>query len=165
MAQKRILKDLKELQNSTHDNITANPANSDNIFHWRGVIKGPVGSPYEGGSFRFNVEFPTDYPFKPPVFNFMTQIYHPNINVEGKVCLDILSRDWNPAVSVSQGNIYIITNINLTVLEIVYLLLKEPNPESAVQPSIGAEYRDNYEAFAKTAREYTQQYAQQQDQS
>jgi ubiquitin-protein ligase len=48
------------------------------------------------------------------------------------------------------------------VLEIVYLLLKEPNPESAVQPSIGAEFRDNYEAFAKTAREYTQQYAQDQ---
>lgn len=40
------------------------------------------------------------------------------------------------------------------------MLLKEPNAESAVQPTVGAEYRDNYDLFAKNAREYTKQYAQ-----
>lgn len=83
MAQKRIMKDLTELQNSKSETVSASPLN-DNIFQWRGVIKGPAGSPYESGHFKFNLEFPTDYPFKPPTFFFLTQIYHPNINNEGK---------------------------------------------------------------------------------
>src|SRR3989338_1967298 len=109
MAQRRIMKDLKEVTESTNENVTAEPVNPDNIFNWRGVIKGPVGSPYEGGEFRFNIEFPTDYPFKPPVFHFLKQVYHPNINKEGKICLEVLSKDWNPAVTTAQGILTIVT--------------------------------------------------------
>ena len=61
-------------------------------------------SPYTGGVFFLNIHFPTDYPFKPPKVNFTTRIYHPNINSNGGICLDILREQWSPALTISKGN-------------------------------------------------------------
>ena len=60
-------------------------------------------SPYAGGVFFLTIHFPTDYPFKPPKVNFTTRIYHPNINSNGSICLDILRDQWSPALTVSKG--------------------------------------------------------------
>ena len=37
-----------------------------NLLHWKGHIKGPVGTPYEGGFFDIDIQLPSDYPFVPP---------------------------------------------------------------------------------------------------
>ena len=63
---------------------------------------GPPDSPFQGGVFFLNIQFPTDYPFKPPKFAFKTQIYHPNINSQGSICLDILRSQWSPALTVGK---------------------------------------------------------------
>jgi ubiquitin-protein ligase len=62
-------------------------------------------SPYSGGVFFLAIHFPTDYPFKPPKVNFTTRIYHPNINSNGSICLDILRDQWSPALTISKGRL------------------------------------------------------------
>jgi ubiquitin-protein ligase len=67
------------------------------------MISAQGDSPYSGGVFFLAIHFPTDYPFKPPKVNFTTRIYHPNINSNGSICLDILRDQWSPALTISKG--------------------------------------------------------------
>lgn len=38
----------------------------------RYVITGPPGSPYENGIYQGQIDFPADYPFKPPAISMLT---------------------------------------------------------------------------------------------
>lgn len=61
--------------------------------------------PYSKGAFRIEINFPAEYPFKPPKICFKTKIYHPNIDEKGQVCLPIISTEnWKPATKTDQGN-------------------------------------------------------------
>ena len=76
-----------------------------NLISWWGLFwhDQQSDSPYSGGVFFLAIHFPTDYPFKPPKVNFTTRIYHPNINSNGSICLDILRDQWSPALTISKG--------------------------------------------------------------
>lgn len=54
------------------------------------VITGPQDTPYENGHFKLNIEIPQNYPYDPPIMRFDTRVYHPNIDEEGRICLDSL---------------------------------------------------------------------------
>ena len=56
----------------------------------------------DGGLFFLEINFPQDYPFKPPVIKFQTRIYHCNINSRGEICLDTLQNNWSPVLSISK---------------------------------------------------------------
>lgn len=53
-------------------------------------ISGPEDSPYAGGLFRIQFSVPANYPFEPPRAQFLTPIYHPNIDSDGRVCISRL---------------------------------------------------------------------------
>uniref|UniRef100_A0AC11EJD3 Ubiquitin conjugating enzyme E2 D4 n=1 Tax=Ovis aries TaxID=9940 RepID=A0AC11EJD3_SHEEP len=108
------------------------------VFHWQATIMGPNDSPYQGGVFFLTIHFPTDYPFKPPKVVFTTKIYHPNINSNGSICLDILRSQWSPALTVSK------------VLLSICSLLCDPNPDDPLVPEIAHTYKADREKYVSS---------------
>jgi len=146
MALRRINKELADLQKDPPTNISAGPIGED-LFKWTSTIMGPEGTVYHGGVFFLNIQFPADYPFKPPKINFVTKIYHPNINRNGAICLDILKDQWSPALTISR------------VLLSISSLLADPNPDDPLVPEAAQEFKTNRPKFDATAREWVQKYA------
>lgn len=147
MALKRLQKEMKDMIKDPPTYCSAGSVNDD-IFHWKATIVGPKDTPYEDGIFILNINFPPDYPFKPPKINFLTKIYHPNINsIDGYICLDILKDLWSPALSINK------------VLLSLCSLLNDPNPKDPLMPYIAREYENDRESFNKNARLWTLKYA------
>lgn len=74
----------------------------EHLTDMQATIMGPGDSPFSGAVFFVNIHFPPDYPFKPPKVQFQTRVYHPNINSQGSICLDILKEQWSPALTISK---------------------------------------------------------------
>ena len=144
---KRLRQEIKELKSSDIVEISAGPINIDNIYKWSATILGPEGSPYEGGVFLLKIYFPNEYPFKPPKVEFQTKIYHPNINKDGSICLDILKNEWSPALTVSK------------ILLSISSLLTDPNPADPLVPEIANLYKKNKKLYNKKAALWTKKYA------
>eukprot|EP01099_Mayorella_cantabrigiensis_P001273 TRINITY_DN1540_c1_g1_i1.p1 TRINITY_DN1540_c1_g1~~TRINITY_DN1540_c1_g1_i1.p1 ORF type:complete len:170 (-),score=36.86 TRINITY_DN1540_c1_g1_i1:210-653(-) len=146
MALKRIAKEHQDLCRDPPTSCSAGPV-GDDLFHWTASIMGPPDSPYTQGVFFLNIHFPTDYPFKPPKVSFVTKIYHPNINSNGSICLDILKDQWSPALTISK------------VLLSICSLLTDPNPDDPLVPEIANIYKRDKPKYETTAREWTRKYA------
>jgi ubiquitin-conjugating enzyme E2 D/E len=147
MSSKRITRELNELQRDPPSNCSAGPANENEIYDWKATIIGPEGSPYAGGLFHLVIQFPPDYPFKPPKVQFVTKIFHPNINSNGGICLDILKDQWSPALSIGK------------VLLSISSLLTDANPNDPLVPDIARLYVQNRQEYDRVAREWTLRYA------
>ena len=63
------------------------------------------------------------------------QIYHPNVDLEGNVCLNILREDWKPVL-----------NLNSVMVGLQYLFL-EPNADDPLNKGVHADLR-NYNLSA-----------------
>ncbi|KAA8535987.1 hypothetical protein F0562_028465 [Nyssa sinensis] len=138
MASKRILKELKDLQRDPPTSCSAGPVAED-MFHWQATIIGPNDSPYAGGVFLVTIHFPPDYPFKPPKVVFRTKVFHPNINNNGNICLDILKEQWSPALTISKAkavekkNVLVGIRIDSQSRELLnWALVKVANPGDQV---------------------------------
>ena len=126
---------------------SAGPVNDSDLFHWQATIMGPPDSPYKNGLFFLTIHFPTDYPFKPPKVVFNTKIYHPNINSNGSICLDILRAQWSPALTVSK------------VLLSICSLMADPNPEDPLVPEIARLFKTDRKKYDDNCVEWTRRYA------
>lgn len=114
-------------------------------------IRGAEETPYAGGVFRLEVNIPAEYPLKPPRVRFLTKIYHPNIDSQGRICLDSLNMPpkgaWKPSLNVA------------TVLTSIQALMSSPNGDDGLMVDITEEFRNNTPLFRKKAVEWTKRYA------
>ena len=143
---RRIVKETQRLAEDPVVGIVANvDPNNSRYFHVQ--IAGPMSSPYEGGMFGIELYLTDEYPMVPPKVRFTTKIYHPNVDKLGRICLDILKKNWSPALQIR------------SVLLSIQGLLSSPNPDDPLDESVAQQWvNDEPSALAK-AREWTMQYA------
>mgnify|MGYP002789786779 CR=1 FL=1 len=145
---KRLQKELADITLEPPPNCTAGPK-GENIYEWLSTILGPVGTVYENGVFYLDITFSHDYPFKPPKVVFKTKIYHCNVNSQGFICHYTLNlHNWSPALTISK------------VLLSICSLLTDCNPHCC-NPHIANQYLNDREEHDRIAREWTKQFAQQ----
>jgi ubiquitin-conjugating enzyme E2 M len=95
---------------------------------------------WKGGFYKFSVAIPHTYPHDAPKCMCLTPIYHPNIDLEGNVCLNILRADWKPVLGV-----------NTVILGLIYLFI-EPNANDPLNKEAATIMRDNPDSFARKVR-------------
>jgi len=117
---------------------------NDSIMLLKGKLRGPIDSPYDGGKFEVMMGIPPEFPHRshsrfihsarlktrrrcrPPIVNFETKIWHPNVDCETMaVSFDMLGQKWTPTTSVR------------SVLESLRQLLAEPQLDYAMVPLAG----------------------------
>jgi ubiquitin-conjugating enzyme E2 L3 len=101
-ATRRLQKELQDLREASLKYFRDIQCDEHNILCWTGLII-PEQVPYSKGAFKIEINYPAEYPFKPPKITFKTKIYHPNIDEKGQVCLPIINAEnWKPATKTDQ---------------------------------------------------------------
>ena len=140
----RLRRELKVLTEEPVAGLSALPREKD-IRVWLATVDGPADTMYAGGRFRLSLQFADDYPLQPPRVRFLTQVFHPNVDVaSGAVCVDLLTdAHWTPAANVR------------VVLLSLQSLLADPTAVDAESPAnaeAAALLKNDRPAFERRAR-------------
>lgn len=136
-AQLRVQKDLSELSLGT--TMKTDFPDPDNILRFVLTIEPDEGM-YRGGRFTFDFDINQNFPHEPPKVRCSQKIYHPNIDLQGKVCLNILREDWKPVL-----------NLNAVIVGLQFLFL-EPNASDPLNKDAAEDLRNNREGFKRNVR-------------
>ncbi|KAI9881468.1 MAG: Chitin synthase, class 2 [Pleopsidium flavum] len=136
-AQLRAHKDISELSLGT--TMRADFPTDGDIMNFILTIEPDEGM-YKGGSFRFSFAINQNFPHDPPKVKCTQKIYHPNIDLEGNVCLNILREDWKPVL-----------NLNAVIVGLQFLFL-EPNASDPLNKEAAEDLRSNREGFKRNVR-------------
>jgi len=136
-AQLRITKDINELE--LPKTCKTEFPDPDDLLSFKLVIYPDEGF-YRHGQFTFSFKIGAAYPHEPPKVKCETKVYHPNIDLEGNVCLNILREDWKPVLT-----------INSIVYGLQYLFL-EPNPEDPLNKEAALELQSNRRLFEQNVQ-------------
>merc|ERR1719161_3441227 len=146
---KWLEKELQDIRSLSGESSVTAEAVGDDLTHWKGHLRGPEATPYQGGMFDIDIEIPVDYPYNPPKMKFDTKIWHPNISSQtGAICLDVLNKEWSPALTIR------------TALLSIQALLSAPEPDDPQDAEVAEMYKHNRELFTQTAKYWTETFAQ-----
>ncbi|KAL5715156.1 CAAX prenyl protease [Ranunculus cassubicifolius] len=134
----RLHKDISEL-NLPKTSKIAFPNGKDDLMNFEITLQPDEGY-YNGGKFVFTFQVAAVYPHEPPKVKCKTKVYHPNIDLEGNVCLNILREDWKPVL-----------NINTLVYGLNHLFT-DPNHEDPLNHEAAAVLKDNPKTFAANVK-------------
>ncbi|KAJ2902066.1 hypothetical protein MKZ38_001039 [Zalerion maritima] len=136
-AQLRVQKDLSEL--SLGSTMKVDFPDPNDILNFTLSIEPDEGM-YRDGRFTFTFAINQNFPHDPPKVQCQQKIYHPNIDLEGKVCLNILREDWKPVL-----------NLNAVIVGLQFLFL-EPNASDPLNKEAADDLRNHKEAFRQNVR-------------
>ena len=108
----------------------------------------------DGGLFKARLSFPPDYPYMPPTMRFTSDMWHPNIYKDGKVCISILhppGSDPNQYENASER--WLPVHTVESILVSVISMLASPNDESPANLEAAKEWRDMKDIFKKKVRD------------
>lgn len=144
---RRVAKEMRSLVTEPIDGIQLR-ADEETLTEINAEIQGPVGTPYEGGTFRVKLVLGNTFPNLPPKGYFLTPIFHPNVDQQkGEICVNTLKKDWSSDHKLKH------------VLIVIRCLLIHPNPDSALNEEAGRLLNDSYEEFFSRAQLYTRIHA------
>jgi len=132
----RVQIDLGELDLDELPNCKLEIPNKENLQIF--IVKISVDSKdsyWFGGKYSFKFEIPDNYPHKAPKVTCLEKIYHPNIDVNGPICLNLLKNDWSAVLTVQQ------------VVHGLLFLFLEPNGADPLNLSAAKVLRENVNAF------------------
>lgn len=95
---------------------------------------------YEGMVLHFIMKIPREYPFKAPKLFCMDPLFHPNVDEDGNVCMEMLRLGWSPGYGLE--NVF----INL------HVILIEVSGEDALNTLAGDLFKSDYDRFVRVAR-------------
>ncbi|XP_070343906.1 ubiquitin/ISG15-conjugating enzyme E2 L6 isoform X5 [Equus asinus] len=102
-ASKRVAKELEDLQKQLPRYLRDLFSDDADVLVWHALLL-PEKPPYNLKAFKLRINFPEEYPFRPPTVKFTTKIYHPNVDSDGQVCLPIISNEnWKPCTKTCQA--------------------------------------------------------------
>jgi len=130
----RIQKDIGELDGGNVATVTFPKPND--LTHFNVSITPDTGY-WKGATYKFVFAVPSHYPHSPPKVECKTNIYHPNIDLQGKVCLNILREDWRPVL-----------DINAVIYGLIYLFY-EPNPDDPLNHEAADLFRKDIKSFER----------------
>ena len=145
-ASKRIMAELAKIQKDPHGSIEIYPS-EDDISFWRLLVTGPEFTPYENCVFLLYVKFLDTYPMSPPEVRFITPIYHCNINHSGRICHSVFGRNYSSDLSMRE------------ILDCMYGLLLEPEPNDPLDSNMAEQYFSERETYNQKAKRMAHQHA------
>lgn len=143
----RLMTEIRDLVRHPAEGIEFVAGESDSVSEIFAIISGPEGTPFSGGAFKMKLVVSEDYPSAPPKGYFLTKIYHPNVALNGEICVNTLKRDWTADVTLKH------------ILQVIRCLLIVPFPESALNEEAGKLFMESYDDFASRARLMTEVHA------
>jgi len=138
-SRKRLMRDLRSLQEDPPDGANATPKDDD-IMKWDAVIFGPEDTIWDGGIFNLVLTFTDEYPMLPPQVKFTSKIFHPNVYASGQICMDIMKSEWSPALDIR------------ALLLCIRSLLCDPNPRSAANAEAAEMLTNSKQEYEKRVR-------------
>jgi len=135
-AHLRVQRDLADLELPPNVKILRK---EDEWMEFSLVIYPETGY-WKGGLFEFKFNIPAKYPFDVPKVICVDKLYHPNIDLEGKICVNVL-RPWKPTYSVQ------------IVLFGLLFLFTHPNANDPLNNEAAADMRGNAEQFGRNVKQ------------
>jgi len=113
---------------------------------------------YRGGTFQleFNVNQVPEYPYKPPNVRLLTKIWHPNVDLDGKICHNYLKTD---SIFGDGAGYSPVLGMSGVVMGLLTLFYDGENPDDPLNIDAAKQYKENKSEFDRKALEWTKLYA------